>query len=122
MTPAEFKANFPAFAAETDAFIQVNIDAAVPFFDIARWGGFYTEGLLNFVAHRIVTMKADAASIGVGGSAGGGDWTSKTLGSFSITKNAQIASMFVDDPWTRTQYGQRYAWLRRMVGIGMLAV
>jgi uncharacterized protein DUF4054 len=121
MTPADFRLAFPAFAAETDPVVQRHLDAADPFFDVERWGGFYNDGLGNFVAHRIVTEKADAAT-GSGPTSGGGDFQSKTLGSFSITKSAEVASMFVDDPLTRTSYGQRYAYLRGLVGIGAIAV
>lgn len=116
MTPSEFKALFPQFTSETDARVQIFIDLAAPYFDVTRWGDFYSEGIANWVAHSIVVANAEAtASTSV---IDADDATTETFGRISTQRSPDLAKMAAKDPFLRTTYGKRYAYLRRMVGMG----
>lgn len=116
MTPSEFKALFPQFTAETDARVQIFIDLAEPYFAVTRWGDFYSEGIANWVAHSIVVANAEAtASTSV---IDADDATSETFGRISTTRSPELAKMTAENPYLRTTYGKRYAYLRKLVGMG----
>lgn len=120
MTPGEFRTALPAFTDETDATIQAALDASVPWFDVSRWGGFYSEGLANWVAHKIVTDRP-AASAASAAAASPGDATDKQVGSVRISRGASIIEKQMADPFLKTGYGQRYRYLAKLVGIGAVA-
>jgi hypothetical protein len=123
MTPAEFKAIFtPTFDAVSDSVVQTQLTLAVEWFDVCVWGGWYAEGLSNYVAHKL-TMNAVAAAA-PGGVAGGLDNTSlrKKVGDLDIMKSEQAMLKNMSNPFYRTIYGQEYLRLTRIVGSGMRAV
>jgi hypothetical protein len=120
MTPTEFKSRFPAFASQTSQSIQDYLTLAVPFFDVDRWGGFYSEGLANWVAHNIVTdnvLAADSIS-----DPDAGNVTEKHVGPVGMTMDSKLLNKQADDPYMTTRYGQRYRRLARLVGAGGTAV
>jgi Protein of unknown function (DUF4054) len=119
-TPADIKAFFPQFFGETDARLQVFINLADPYFDVDRWGGFYFEGLVNFVAHE-VTMANAAAKAGSAGP-GAGDNLTKKVGDVAVGKDSALLNLQAKDPYMRTLYGQKYASLRRLVGMGAVVI
>ena len=123
MTPAEFKVLFPQFVAEDEDRIQVFLDLAVPYFNEDRWGAFYTEGLANLVAHSIVTANAEQAAFAAApNQLQAGDVSSKSVGSVSVGRDGTLLNKQAADPFLRTTYGQRYAYLRRKAGMGGIAV
>jgi hypothetical protein len=117
VTPSEFKLQYPdgEFGALDDGYIQKFLDKADPFFDVERWGNLYSEGLSNFVAHRIVMSKATAANAL---QADSGNVTEKHVGPVGQSTDSAILSRQVDDPYLLTGYGREYVRLRRMVGMG----
>lgn len=116
MTPTEFKAIFPAFASESDERIQVQLNLADPSFDVARWGGFYTLGLANYVAHQLTV-----GSVVSNGSRQEGV-ISKKVGEVQVTKSEAILLKQMSNPFNRTHYGQEYLALSRRVGMGAITV
>lgn len=120
MTPSEFQSQFPDGEFDTldDSYIQKFLDLAAPMFNVARWGGLYSEGLANFVAHSIVMSKARAAR---GLQVDGGDVTEQHVGPVGESFNGELQVLFVKDTFMRTDYGQRYCQLRRLAGMGGLA-
>lgn len=121
MTPTEFKTRFPEFAAETDARVQLFINDAEPNFDLARWDDLYEVGVAYFVAHEISLANLQTK---LGGSAGSlaGDVSQKKVGEVSVTRDTGLLNRQADDPFLRTVYGQKYAYYRKLVGMGGAAV
>ena len=117
MTPAEFKARFPEFAAVADNRVQIFIDDADPFFDVDRWDTLYPAGIANFVAHEL-TM-ADSTKTNM---AEAGDALTEKVGDVSRTADTMLLNKQADNPFNRTKYGQKYLYLRRNVEIGVMAV
>jgi hypothetical protein len=120
VTPSEFKIRFPQFTSETDERVQLFITDAAPFFDVSRWGDFYAEGIANFVAHNLVVANSeeDAPTDEVDG----GVATTETFGRISTTRSSTSADAVAKDPVLSTRYGRRYAYLRRLVGMGGIMV
>lgn len=126
MTPSEFRAQFHdgEFASATalpDNYIQRFLDASAPHFNVQRWGKNYSEGLACHVAHSIVVSKAQAAkSIS---QADANDVVTRAIsGAVSMSKDPEMLRMQAKDPYMRTTYGQRYAYLRNLVGRGGVTV
>lgn len=114
MTASEFKAIFPAFVATNDDTVSAAIALAAPWFNVDRWGRFYSEGLANWVAHKLTV---DAPS-NAGANNGGGDATDKQVGSVRISRGETLLKAQMDDPFMRTAYGQRYRYLAGLAGMG----
>ena len=112
MTAAEFKAAFPVFTSTPDATVDLVISAAAPFFNVGEWDDLLTDGLGNYVAHKL-TMQGLSLT-GAMASAGAG--ASKTVGRVSISSSQGAVGIMMADPFQRTIYGQTYAALARQVG------
>lgn len=117
MTVAEFKAIIPALSGEPPDAVTATLALATPWFNLERWGGFYTEGLANWVAHTITAGKPNFA----GARAVDGAQTTKTVGTVSVSRSAQLLERQVDDPFLSTAYGRRYRFLAKLAGMGALA-
>lgn len=109
MNASAFAAAFPT--ASTDR-IKAIIASAAPWFDVGAWGAFYDEGLWNFVAHRLSLEMGGPNSLQQGADA---RITSKTIGSESVSRDTKLSA---GDTFQLTIYGQRYAEMRDMVGLG----
>lgn len=119
MTPSEFRAWFPtpsAFASMTDEAIAPFIARTVPYFNVARWGDFYSEGVAYLTAHFIVMNNGTAAAGITVPSAN--DFVAKSVGGVSASRSAELVAEAAHDPFMRTSYGQEYCRLRDMVGLG----
>ena len=117
MTPSEFKARFPdgEFNSLTTEYIQKFLDMSAVHLNETRWGDFYSEGLACHVAHSIVMSKAQAAkALAVDA----GDVAEKHVGPVGQSRDGQLLGSQAKDPLMRTLYGQRYCYLRRLVGMG----
>ena len=88
--------------------------AAVPFFDVGRWGTWYSEGLACYVAHAIVVSKARAAR--TINQIDRGATTEKHVGAVGTSFDSQILNKQLSDTFLLTDYGRRYCELRDMVG------
>ena len=121
MTPSEFLSDpdFSAFSAEEPDTIAKWMVKAAPFFDVARWGAFYSEGLGNWVAHRIVLSNLRATM--PTNRADSGNMISKTVGPVSASYDSLLINAQAKDPYMRTSYGQEFCRLRRLVGMGGFA-
>jgi Protein of unknown function (DUF4054) len=108
MSPADFIAAFPEFASESEARISALMALAGPYFDVARWGAFYSAGLGNFVAHRLATQ--NAGRLGADATT-----TEERVGELSAATDVKVA---LDDPFLTTQYGREYRMLANMIGAG----
>ena len=117
MTPAAFRALFPAFVDATDDEINAALALAPPYFNVARWGGFYTEGLGNFVAHKIVVGRSDSTDLVAN------DLTAEDRPTIKFTRDPKLLQGQADDEFERTKFGQRYRQMsRKYVGVGALVV
>ena len=101
-----------AFPTANPTRISEIIAGAAPWFDVAGWGAFYTEGLWNFVAHRLSLELGGPSSVQQSADA---RITSKTVGQASISRDPKFSA---GDTFQLTIYGQRYAEMREMVGLG----
>lgn len=117
MTPSEFKAVFPdgEFNALDNSYIQKFLDKAVPYFNVTRWGAHYSEGLANFVAHRIVVSKAQAA---LALQVDSGNVTEEHVAAVGHSMDGNLLNKQAEDPFLTTNYGREYAARRDLVGIG----
>ena len=118
MTPAEFKAWFPAgqFVVLDDSEIQPYLTRATPYFAVSRWGNWLDEGIANWVAHSIIVDRSEAAR-GID-EIDSDDATAERFAGISTARHADIVMASVKDPFLRTTYGRRYVYLRRLVGMG----
>jgi hypothetical protein len=119
VTPSEFKALFPEFVAETSERVQAIIDLSAPWFDVDRWGGWYSEGVGNWVAHSISVANARAARST--STIDKGATTEKHVGPVGTSFNGEIIMRQAEDTFMLTDYGRRYCELRAMVGLGGVA-
>lgn len=122
LTPAAFKLQFPAFATTSDERVQLFINKADPYFDVARWGDFYDDGVANFVAHNLFLTGGYGGSTPPVGSGMQDNTTSKKVGDVQISKSTALIQAAMTDPYMRTSFGQRFTELRRLVGVGAISV
>lgn len=115
-TAADIKARYQELASVADPTINLAITDAVPWFDETRWGSFYAQGFAAFVAH-MVTFDTKTSSAGASGAV-----QSKSVGDVSVSFAQLQFKKPTDAFWASTKYGQRYLELRRLVGIGAVAV
>lgn len=118
MTPSEFQASFPdgEFNSLSAEYIQKFLDAAVPMFNVNRWGLFYSEGLACYVANSIAVSKARA--LRPIAQATGGNISEKHVGPVGVSFDTQLLILQAKDTLMATDYGRRYCELRDMVGMG----
>jgi len=118
MTPLEFKASLPEFAAIADDVVQRHLTDADPFFDAPTWDGFYSRGLSRFVAHSIIMELVRGGWKNLT-QAVADNVTSKSIsGAVSWSIDASMLQLQMKDPLLKTLYGQEYVYLRDMVGTG----
>jgi hypothetical protein len=122
LTAASFKIAFEAFATTDDPEINRAITRSLLYLSVDRFGAFYDEAQGNLVAHFIAISNKDKA-MGIQGRAG--DVVSKSAmtpaGQASVSRSSEAVMAEMKDPFLRTQYGQRYAWIRDIVGLGGVA-
>jgi hypothetical protein len=119
MTPDQFLALFPQFAAKSAAVPAALAEAAL--FVGEKWGKFAALGLGNYAAHKIVwgavTSGEDIAAFDAG------LITSKTVGRVSLGRATELAVMQFKNSFNYTKYGRRYLELRdTYAGIGAVTV
>lgn len=121
MTPTEFKTMFPEFSAETDERVQMMLDRSVPYFNVTRWGCFYSEGVGNFVAHELEMSNRRARETALGVSTAN-DEVSRRVGEVSASRDAAMAAASQRNPFLMTGYGATYFNLVKRVGRGGVVV
>lgn len=121
-TPADITTRFPQFSSADSVRIQFYIDDSAPWFDVCRWGKLLGVGQANWVAHYL-TMDAYNTSLGVGSNAVNASIVgTKKVDTVTITKDPGMLDATAKEPMMRTIYGQEYLRLRRIIGMGALAV
>jgi hypothetical protein len=121
MTPADFIVVYPEFAAVDPVRIQFFIDRADPHFDVDRWGDFYDEGLGCYVAHSLAVSAAQTAQTQANDP--DADAIRRKAADSEIAFSEQVKVLQLKgSPFLRTNYGQQYLDLRRMIGIGGVSV
>lgn len=122
MTPSEFKALLPEFTNETDIRIQLLLDRSVPYFDVARWGSFYNDGVMYWVAHEITLANLMASKGGPVKAAKTMDVVRKRVGEIDVMRDSSLVNKGAENQYLRTEYGQRFLQLRRLAGMGAVTV
>lgn len=122
MTPSEFKAIFPEFAAVEDADIQVQLDKSDEYFNVCLWGGWLSEGISNLVAHWLTLAAYRKKLADAGGNGMASTGLSKKVGDLQITNSEALLLAKQNNPFMATTYGQEYYRLMKLVGSGMKAV
>lgn len=118
MTTAEFLAWFPdgRFDEVDEDVISAFLTRATPYFNVTRWGTWYNEGVANWVAHSIIVDRAESAeSIDEIDS---DDSVADSIGPISSSRHPANVAAMARDPFMRTNYGRRYCYLKRLVGMG----
>lgn len=120
MTAEEFAVMFPNFSEEEFPQITAGIAAAIPRFDVERWGGDYARGLACYVAHHIIMNRAFADTRS--DNALRSDVTMSSANGITTARDGALLAMQMKDPMLRTIYGQEYRYLARRAGRGLLVV
>ncbi len=118
ITPAEIKSRFLSLNSVEDAHLQVLIEDTRPFFDIHRWGSFYSRAACLLVAH-FWTMQQ---KVDKGETSPVHQITARKAGEVQLNY-ASPSPLEMQDAWlAATSYGQQYLSLRKQVGFGALVV
>ncbi len=115
MDVAGFRAQIPAFASATDwpdADVTAALGISATYIATEEWGSFYDEGVSAWVADRLVTDKV-LSTIGPLGALTGSE-TLKTVGTVTVGRDAQIILAQMHNPYLRTTFGQRFAYLQNL--------
>lgn len=119
LTLSDFRLLFPAFASVDEATVNAQIALSAPYFDAIRWGQMLKEGMGNYVAHSL----AMNALLTKPNSTGMADNTlSQKVGEVQVQNSDSMLQMQAKNPFMRTTYGQRYMYLLKIVGAGMIAI
>lgn len=119
MTPPDFQSLMPAFKDVPVPDVQRWLDRADPYFNVGRWGLLYSDGLANWVAHKL-EMEGTAANLPVipiiRNIA-----TNKRVGSEQIAYSEAALAAVMSEPMNATSFGREYLTLRDQVGMGAIA-
>jgi hypothetical protein len=124
MNASDVKAILPEFALVDDVLLQRHITDADSFFEPSVWGGFYAKGLSNFVAHSLVMeeVRKGRRSIAEARTEAAGVISKSISGAVSWSIDSSVLQLQMKDPIYKTTYGQEYAYLRDLVGMGGVVV
>lgn len=127
ITPASFRAAFPAFADTTkypDAEVNFYIGLAVIMCgNVYRWGDALEYGMSLFIAHNLA-LDGTALSAAGGGVPGAivGPMTGGHVDKVGYTRNPGVAMDPKNGHWNLTTWGLRYIRLVNMIGAGPVQV
>jgi hypothetical protein len=113
---SDFRAMFPTLTKYSDEAVNFWLGQADPFFDQDRWDDVLVIGVLNWVAHQLVLVDANAAQ-GLTD-----DGSVKKVGDISKTRDSELMNKQADNPYYRTPYGQQYLYYQSYVGAGATVV
>lgn len=125
VTPAQFRASFPAFASQTtypDDIVSEWLSVAEMMLRPARWGAALSLGLKLFAAHNLALNRQEvkAAASGAVPGISTGVITNKAVGPVSAGFDATAASQLDAGHWNLTTYGTRFYRMALMMGAGPL--
>lgn len=122
ITPANFRAAFPAFAnpmVYPDSEVEFYIALSTALMDVNQWGDLYNFGQYLFVAHNLALDAMSAAGSASGGVPGAivGPVTSASVDKVSYGR-ADPTTAYAKEAghWNLTTYGLRFYRLMWMVG------
>jgi hypothetical protein len=107
----------PQFSAVGDDDIQRWLNSSVPYFNTGVWGSFLTDGLANWVAHKLLVegTAAGLPSLPVVGSLA----TQKRVGTESVSYSEKMLLEVARNPYKATSFGREYYRLAStQVGVG----
>ena len=122
LTPAQFRAAFPAFADATvwtDAVVSAAYALSTPEFNVARWGTRLDLGQGNWVAWWLSVNPPTGAA---GTASTNGDVTSKRVGDVSIQRSSEMLKLESQNPYMKNDYGKLYWFWAQRVGVGAIVV
>lgn len=121
ITSADFKIQFPEFAAIDDDRVQYWITKSATYIGPNEWGTFYDEGVAYWVAHRIASGLQNVATQTESPDEVGA--IMKKAGDTAIQFSDKVAlAKLTGDSYLSTEYGQYFLQLRRTIGFGMISV
>jgi hypothetical protein len=110
MDAAQFKTDFPAFAAADDARVGFWLALGVRLLPADRWADLLDTGLELYVAHQL-TLEKKAGNVV-------GQVTSKTVDKVAVSYDTAAVSLADGGHYNATSYGIQLLQLARMVGAG----
>lgn len=121
ITPADFKMQFPEFAAIDDARVQFWINKSATYIGPNEWGTFYNDGVAYWVAHQIAFGAQNAANQAADLSEAGAIMLKAGDTAIQFSDKVALAKL-TGDSYLNTEYGQYFLQLRRTIGFGMVAL
>lgn len=126
LTPAEFRAAFPAFAdanVYTDEVVAAVYAASALAFDVTRWGArLDLLGQGPWVAWYLSVNPPAGAARSAGTANTNGDVTSKTVGRETIQRSSEMLKLESQNPYMKNDYGRLYWFWAQRVGVGAIVV
>ena len=127
VTVPTFRAQFTAFADPSvfdDNAINMYLGVGTTLFNADRWGEALDYGLSLFIAHHLVLMGRDNASVQSGGLPGTVQsiMNQKQVDKVSVGYDTQDTLIKNGDFWNMSTYGIRFLHLAKMMGAGGMLV
>lgn len=125
MDIANFRVVFPEFS-DTTAYpaSQITFWSTIAEAQVVEdnWGDIYAQAVMLYTAHEIVIARQNAAAGTIGGTPGvsGGIANSKTVGSVTVSYDANTQTEKDAGWWNRTTYGQQFFRLMKLYGAGCI--
>jgi hypothetical protein len=127
VTTESFRAHYQALSdpgTYDDDSINMFISIAGMLLNVGRWGAALDLGTELFVAHHLVLMARDNATVDAGGIPGSvqGIINSKSVDKVAAAYDTAAVQMKDGNFWNMTTYGIRFAKLARWMGSGGMQV
>lgn len=111
----QFRIAFPELSNATDERVEFFHKLALNAIAASRWGALYDEGLLNLVAHNLVTRYGKDGN-GSPVTAVTQGKTSKTVGKLSVGLESKSSGIYANaGDFANTVYGRRYWELLQLI-------
>ena len=122
-TAAEFKIRYPEFVDVLDVRVEFFIDEAALEVSAPRWATWFTKGVSALAAHLLkISLTINDEDNEDGSIDELAPVVSRAVGDVSITRGPYLSTDAGSDYWNLTPYGREYVRLRKLVGIGGVAV
>ena len=118
ISSTDVKQRYPELAAVSDNVINLAITDTTDFFDLARWGNFYTKGHCALVAH--IVFGEQSATLGA--SAKSGALSGQSADGVSVSYAVYTPLNYNESYYMSTPYGATYLSLVKIVGSGATCV
>lgn len=121
-TAADFKIRYPEFVDVDDSRIEFFLDEAALEVSEPRWAAWFTKGVSALAAHLLKISLTINDDDGDGSIDELAPVVSRAVGDVAITRGPYLSTNAGADYWNLTSYGREYIRLKRIVGIGAVAV